>query len=90
MVLHIDSDAEEARAPRPKRVPVPSAKVISVDNAADQELPSHRRAHIASCTVANTSAQPIIPPPSRTGSCLDSHTQADLDGKFLCCSYVQY
>jgi len=77
MVLRVDSDAEEACASRPKRVPVPSAKVISVDNAADQELPSHRRAHIANCTAtssttANTpaqAAQPVIPPPSHASSC---------------------
>ncbi|KAG2142214.1 uncharacterized protein EDB93DRAFT_1105473 [Suillus bovinus] len=47
MVPRINSDTEEAPAPRPKRVAVPSAKVISADNAADQELLSHRIAHIA-------------------------------------------
>ncbi|KAG2030879.1 hypothetical protein BDR03DRAFT_986775 [Suillus americanus] len=47
MVLCINSDTEEAPAPRPKRVAVPSAKVISADNAADQELLSHQIAHIA-------------------------------------------
>ncbi|KAG2158679.1 uncharacterized protein EDB93DRAFT_1100323 [Suillus bovinus] len=49
MVPRINSDTEEAPAPRPKRVAVPSAKVISADNAADQELLSHRIAHIANC-----------------------------------------
>jgi len=48
MVPHVYSDGEEAPLKRPKRVVVPSAKVISADNAADQELPSHRRAHNAS------------------------------------------
>jgi hypothetical protein len=52
MVPCINSDTEEAPAPHPKRVAVPSAKVISADNAADQELLSHRKAHIASRTAA--------------------------------------
>lgn len=58
MVLHIDSDTGEA--PRPKRVAMPSAKVISADNAADQELPSHRRAYVASRAAdSEVPAQPV-------------------------------
>ncbi|KAG1731054.1 uncharacterized protein EDB91DRAFT_1085179 [Suillus paluster] len=45
------SDGEEA--PRhPKCVPVPSAKVVSADNTAELELPSHRNAHNASRTAS--------------------------------------
>jgi hypothetical protein len=80
MVRRIDSDAEEVPTPRPKRVAVPSAKVISADNAADQELLSHRRAHIASratdalsrATDALTLPQPVIPPPSHDVACPSS------------------
>lgn len=50
MVLRINSDTEEAPAPHPKQVSVPSAKVISADNAADQELFSHQIAHITNHT----------------------------------------
>ncbi|KAG2139161.1 uncharacterized protein EDB93DRAFT_1253089 [Suillus bovinus] len=53
MVPCINSDTEEAPAPRPKRVAVPSAKVISADNAADQELLSHRIAHITNCAAVS-------------------------------------
>jgi len=48
MVLRVHSDGEEAPLRLPKRVVVLSAKVISADNAADQELPSHWQAHNAS------------------------------------------
>jgi hypothetical protein len=48
VVPRVYSDGEEAPLKRPKRVVVPSAKVISADNAADQELSSHQRAHNAS------------------------------------------
>lgn len=73
MVRRIDSDAEDVPTPRPKRVAVPSAKVISADNAADQELLSHRRAHIASrATDALTLPQPVIPPPSHDVACPSS------------------
>jgi hypothetical protein len=48
MVPHVYSDGEEAPLKRPKWVVVPSAKVISTNNAADQKLPSHQLAHNAS------------------------------------------
>ena len=57
MVPRVYSDGEEAPLKCPKRVVVPSAKVISADNAADQELSSHQRAHNASRAV-NPSTSP--------------------------------
>lgn len=47
MGLRVDSDDENVPPRRPKRVAVPSAKVISADNTADLELHSHRKAHVA-------------------------------------------
>jgi hypothetical protein len=66
MVPRVYSDGEEAPLKRPKRVVVPSAKVISADNAADQELSSHQRAHNASRAVS---------PPTSPGS-----TRITVDG----------
>ncbi|KAG1781343.1 hypothetical protein EV702DRAFT_1193527 [Suillus placidus] len=52
MVPQVYSDGEEAPTRHPKHVPVPSAKVVSADNTAELELPSHRNAHNASCTAS--------------------------------------
>jgi hypothetical protein len=78
MVLRIDSDTEADS--HPKRVPVPSAKLISADNAADHELPSHRRAHIASRTT-EAPTQSLIPPPSGAVTSPSSSASCILDSR---------
>ncbi|KAG1888104.1 hypothetical protein F4604DRAFT_1674525 [Suillus subluteus] len=80
MLPHVYSDDEEA--PRhPKRVPVPSAKVVSADNAADLELPSHRKAHIA-----RRAASAALRPPSESctqTSIADTLTEFEGDDELL-------
>ncbi|KAG2752434.1 hypothetical protein P692DRAFT_201863183 [Suillus brevipes Sb2] len=59
MAPHIYSDDEDTPPRRPKRVAVPSAKVISADNIADLELHSHRKAHVTTNAVASHIQTPI-------------------------------
>jgi hypothetical protein len=80
MVLRVYSDGEEppTSTARPKRVAVPSAKVICADNAADQELASHRRAHNDASRAANAPsvisvAIPLNPPSTASPTSSRSH-----------------
>ncbi|KAG1725870.1 uncharacterized protein EDB91DRAFT_1086949 [Suillus paluster] len=70
----------------PKCVAVPSAKVICADNAADQELASHRQAHNDASRAANAPsvisvATPLNPPSttSPTSSCSHKVTVVEVD-----------